>query len=756
MKKTLVFLLFIPQLLYAQEMLWASDVLFMEGVDSARKVNFKQILGYPNSVDVFSKNACTFRLNEAKNNPIQEIRVSFGKITSASQIIIAQNYNSGAIVEVSVYDSLGISKKVYSATPRGYISLDYGEFLGINIPSNYRIKEVAIKLNLSYLVDGVCQLDAVGLLSNDRIKDIEYQSYVRNLFQLNPDFRKKIDEAAALTKSLSPSLGDLGDGKSNRPAFLPKSMELYEATRNYKIQWARVTDEFSSQDSSGYGYFARNVIGIPSFSPAKNLIFSWTPQTKLINEFIKMKYIEPQTVSDVFVFTNGLENQFEGIILYDKENKPQDKFKFTDKNVTPILNRVWHLHLPKPTDYEVASIKLIINGTGIILPQIDAIGISNEKYLINTLDLSGYKISKENLGKNINSHFREVAPLISYDGKTMFFVREGHEDNIGKYRNQDVWVSKFNKKDWEKAVNLGEPINNDEHNAIGTTSITAKTVYLLNEYSTDGTSKKGLSKSNFINGKWSFPSRLNIKNYYNLNDFTEFSFAPNGNTLLIACERKDSFGEKDLYVSFLQNDSTWSEPLNMGDSLNTQFSESTPFIAADCKTLYFSTKGHLGYGDNDIFMSRRLDDTWLNWSKPINLGNKINSKLWDGYFTVPASGEYAYTSSDEKTMGAEDIFRIALPQPLRPSPVAIINGNFGNFKVLKVEVKEIDNPKETYLADIDSETNEYTLILPVNKKYNLTVIHSQNLIYQSIIDLSEHKYYIEIKKDINLQNQPEK
>lgn len=80
----------------------------------------------------------------------------------------------------------------------------------------------------------------------------------------------------------------------------------------------------------------------------------------------------------------------------------------------------------------------------------------------------------------------------------------------------------------------------------------------------------------------------------------------------------------------------------MGKVINTYANETTPFLAADNKTLYFSSSGHPGYGSNDIFVSRRLDDTWQNWSEPKNLGPKINGPTWDAYYTVPASGKNGY------------------------------------------------------------------------------------------------------------------
>jgi transposase len=120
--------------------------------------------------------------------------------------------------------------------------------------------------------------------------------------------------------------------------------------------------------------------------------------------------------------------------------------------------------------------------------------------------------------------------------------------------------------------------------------------------------------------------------------------------MLMAIRDKDALGENgtDLYVSFLESDSTWTKPKHTGQVLNSIGNESAPFLAADDKTLFFSSDGHAGYGSDDIFMTRRLDDTWTKWSKPQNLGQNINTKESDIFFTLPSNGDYAYFSSGGK------------------------------------------------------------------------------------------------------------
>ena len=115
-------------------------------------------------------------------------------------------------------------------------------------------------------------------------------------------------------------------------------------------------------------------------------------------------------------------------------------------------------------------------------------------------------------------------------------------------------------------------------------------------------------------------------------------------------------------------------PIGAGDEFGM-------FLAADGKTLYFASDGlEGGYGSSDVWKATRLDDSWTNWSKPVNMGPKINSDDWEAYFTIPASGEYAYFVSEKNSLGEEDIYRIALPKEAKPEPVVLVTGVVKNKK----------------------------------------------------------------------------
>lgn len=535
-----------------------------------------------------------------------------------------------------------------------------------------------------------------------------------------------------------------------------------------KIQWANKVLGFSSErvdaNNPGPQYRAIQVLGSPNKLPQKGeSVCAWSSAgaDTYAEEYIKVGFENPVRIKQVSIAENWGAGAVVRVLAYDSTDREYIIHENKEDGPTE-KGRIWNIIIPQ-TDYSVYAIKLIVAPAKIPgYNQIDAIGISEIdlpfEARINLAKDIPKEIIKENLGKSINSKVREVAPIITPDGKTLFFTRESHDQNIGKQKLQDVWMSRVMPDGtWGEAENIKEPINTPEHNAVSTISADGKTIYLVNIYMPDGTFRPGLSKSKRTRIGWEFPKEEKIIDYSNLSDYTEFTLAPNGKVLVIACQRKDTKGRKDLYVSFLRNDKVWSKPVNMGATINTAESESTPFVAADSKTIYFSTAGFPGYGDNDIFLSRRLDSTWTNWSEPENIGDLINTSKWDGYFTIPASGEFAYLSSEERSIGAEDIFRIKLFPSIKPDPVAIISGTVLNAldkKTISAEVvMELLNDStgtDKIVAEFDPETGEYKMVVPLKKAYSLNASKKGFISISENLDLTKDRRFREIKKNINL------
>ena len=283
----------------------------------------------------------------------------------------------------------------------------------------------------------------------------------------------------------------------------------------------------------------------------------------------------------------------------------------------------------------------------------------------------------------------------------------------GEENYDDIWVS-YRQADgsWSRASNVGGPLNNADHNFVVAMDPSGQLLYLANDYKSRN--KDGISISEKQGRTWTRPRALKIEDHYNENKFVSYHVSADGQVLLMSVERKSGMGDRDLYVSFKTGINSFSKPMNLGARINTIGVESSVFLAADGKTIYFSSNGHEGYGGLDMFMSKRLDDSWRNWSTPKNLGPRINTKGNEYNYTIPASGDYAYFSVDEaNNMSA--LYRIRLPEEVRPDPVMLISGRIINAETNRpisanLKYKELNNNKDETSSSTDD--GRFKIILP--------------------------------------------
>lgn len=332
---------------------------------------------------------------------------------------------------------------------------------------------------------------------------------------------------------------------------------------------------------------------------------------------------------------------------------------------------------------------------------------------------------RQRLPNTVNSKGSDYVDGILPDGATLYISRADHPGNTPPIEKRDLWVSTRDASgSWREAVNMGAPINNAGSNYLVSPHPDGNQLVIQNVYSADGTAGGGgICMSQRDGNVWSLPKTLVIEDNVFLGSTASSYMAPDGQTLVLGGRRADTRGADDLYVSFLQTDGTWSAPLNMGDDLNTSGNDVGPFIAPDNKTLIFSSNGYPGYGGLDLFVSRRLDDTWTKWSEPENLGPTINADEFDAFLQFAASGDSAYFSASTPDMSA-DIFSIVLPTGARPLNTAIISGRVLNAKTLKpvgakVIYERLSDGYREGLALANPSTGEYSVVLSGTTAYGV-------------------------------------
>jgi OOP family OmpA-OmpF porin len=504
-------------------------------------------------------------------------------------------------------------------------------------------------------------------------------------------------------------------------------------SRAQTLQWATKVIEFSSE-LTPVQYSAEQALGKPNVLPAGGQSpNAWTPDKPKRKEFLKLGFANPVQIRQIAIAESHNPSAIFRVLAYDLAGKEYLINSLNPMSV-PLKGRMLNLFMDL-TPYKVAAVKIEFDGAA--LPDyfaIDAVAISDSNYPIIAdipkLQLLASGIVIEALDKNVNSEYSELNPLLSPDGKTLYFSRKNHPENTGGITDkEDIWYSELDSTGhWELAKNMGPQFNNEAPNyvsAIQSVTPDGRTAIMLlgNKYLDDGKMLAGVSVSSNVGGQWSSPIALNITNDYNYNEKSNYFLTNNRKTLILSVEREDSRGDRDLYVSFMQPDSIWTEPLNLGSVVNSAGEESAPFLASDEKTLYYSSKGFSGYGGSDIFVSRRLDDTWMNWSSPENLGPEINSPLEDIFFNIPASSEYAYYSrgvSENNT----DIFRVKLPIVRSAEPWVTVKGKIidattGKGMSAKVIYEKLPDGKELGIAQTNPETGEYEIRLPGGHLYGV-------------------------------------
>lgn len=298
-------------------------------------------------------------------------------------------------------------------------------------------------------------------------------------------------------------------------------------------------------------------------------------------------------------------------------------------------------------------------------------GIINAERKINHSPNVNLHAVAEPLKRTINSAYVELKPAVTPRGDRLYFSRSVHPGNYGgENDNEDIWYADYDSAadDWLDPVRMPGFLNNSGPNFVTNVSVTGDSIGLGNTYLPNGKMRDGVSYSVNVEGEWSFPKPILIRNYYNTSAHGNFNISLRYGVLISAIERDDSYGGRDLYISFW-NGEYCSEPINMGNIINSDMEEASAHLAHDGKTLYFASKGHAGYGGYDIFVTKRLDDTWTNWSEPQNLGPAVNDSLDEEFFILTHCGRYAVFSKQVSVHNV-DLYRVPTAQLFTPDGLA--------------------------------------------------------------------------------------
>lgn len=346
------------------------------------------------------------------------------------------------------------------------------------------------------------------------------------------------------------------------------------------------------------------------------------------------------------------------------------------------------------------------------------------------------------MDKTVNTFRHEAAPIVSPDGSTLYFFVQNHPDNtFGKDDTQDIWMSKQDESgQWSAAEHLTAPFNIHPSNQVFTI-LPDGSIFIK------GGRRKGEKGFSIITaGRQHI--ELDVKDFVKMNKgrFYGATMSADKKHIIIYFSEKDNSAISDLYASHVQPDGSYTRPVKM--KLSTNMDEVGPFIGPDQKTLYFgSARMAPGrQGGVDIYKCSRLDDTWMNWSEPVNLGKPINTGALDFYFTMDNHGNIFTSRANKALEGAQlDLYKLV------PKTFGItLAGNVYNKKTndplqANVEIRLADQDALKIQSDASGkfeskipEVSAYALsasldgFLPGSSSGNVPVIYSDTTIYVDI------------------------
>ena len=351
-----------------------------------------------------------------------------------------------------------------------------------------------------------------------------------------------------------------------------------------------------------------------------------------------------------------------------------------------------------------------------------------------------------NLGDSVNSTFPDYSPVITADESILAFTsrREGTGGPTNKTINdefmEDIWVCYQGKYGtWTKAKGISRNINTDGNEATIGLSADGQQLYVYRDDNGDGNIYISTLDGDF----WNAPYKIDASNINSKSWEPSACVSADGNTMYFVSNRPGGFGGRDIYQCHRLPNRSWSEPENLGPTINTPYDEAAPFIHPDGTTLFFSSTGHNSIGGFDVFYTIKVANNV--WTDPINLGYPINTTDDDIYFVTSSDGRRAYYASFRpEGKGEKDIYVVSFPKPIAKS-VAILVGYLKNKDGSPIPKYSSITTKSKNGQIITSKPNEATgkfiqSLLP-GQEYEVTIEANNNKIFTDKFFLPQDSSY---------------
>jgi len=355
-----------------------------------------------------------------------------------------------------------------------------------------------------------------------------------------------------------------------------------------------------------------------------------------------------------------------------------------------------------------------------------------------------FGVNISSLGGAMNSSGDDFAPMMLGNGRVMYFTsnRDG---------SQAIYSAVGSGSTWEQVQKAGPPLNLAKNE--GGASITPDGYWMVFTACNrdDSFGDCDLYIAEYIGGSW-----RNVRNLGPNVNSPEWDSQPtisaDGLTIVFSSERPGGQGGTDLWMTTRSHGGDWGRAVNLGPLINTIGDEMAPVLAADGKTLYFSSDMHPGIGGMDVYMSRKNGG---RWSEPVHLGAPINTEYDDYFCGLSLQSQDMYFASDRPGgKGGLDLY-IAVPNPMPPTPVTTVVGRVSDITndapvdaVLTVRDIRANEIVSTFHSD--GTDGSYVVILHPGREYAITAEAPGFLFYSDHFNVPAGSDNTTLRKDIGL------
>ncbi len=375
-----------------------------------------------------------------------------------------------------------------------------------------------------------------------------------------------------------------------------------------------------------------------------------------------------------------------------------------------------------------------------------------------------------NFGPKVNSEYPDYGPVLTADEEVLVFT-SSRPTNIGAKRSkhdghytEDLYISYKTEAGWSEAKNIGTHINSEGNEA--TLAISADGQQMLVYHFADEGMLSNATGDIYITrlegSEWTnlekLPEQISSPKSYE----SGACFSADNKKIYFASDRDGGYGGNDIYVVEKLDDGTWGQPVNLGKDINTDKNEDSPFIHPDGVTLYFSSNGYKTMGGFDVFVSK-MQGNDTTWSEPKNVGYPINTAHDDLHMSWSSDGRRVYFSNSASGgFGDKDLYYAVLSKEeqqgegeAEPEHVMLLRGTISDSiqnKPVEAEIviKDIDSDEIVGIFHSNSETGKYIIVLPENRHYSMKVEAKDYQLCDENLKIPDLQDFEMIEKDIRL------